>query len=121
MKSLFEPSEKMRNAMSTAIAELMALSPSELLALGEQYADSDTAHFLSECNHAFEEEVANVDHFSPRYSGVGQWAAMSNCIATSANFVRNEVIKSGTYEGWAMADALALATANNCNPLLAAA
>lgn len=121
MKSLFEPSEKMRNAMSTAIAELMALSPAELLALGEQYADSDTAYFLSECNHAFEEEIAIVDHFFPRDSGVGQWAAMSNFIATPASFVRNEVVKRGTYEGWAMVDAMAPATANNCNPLLAAA
>ncbi|MHB0818441.1 hypothetical protein ACYCFK_09195 [Stutzerimonas stutzeri] len=121
MKSLFEPSEKMRNAMSTAIAELMALSPAELLALGEQYADSDTAHFLSECNHALNDDSAIVDHFFPRESGVGQWAAMSSFIATSASFVNNEVVKRGTYDGWAMADAMALATTDNCNPLLAAA
>lgn len=121
MKSLFEPSEKMRNAMSTAIAELMALSPAELLALGEQYADSDTAHFLSECNHAFDDDVAIADHYFPRESGVGQWAAMSNFIATSASFVKKEVVKRGTYEGWAMVDVMAPITVDNCNPLLAAA
>lgn len=121
MKSLFEPSEKMRDAMSTAIAELMALSPEELMALGEQYADSDTAHFLAECNHAFDEEVTIVDHFLPRDSGVGEWAAMSNFITTSANFVRGEVVQRGNYEAWAMAYAMAPVTTSSCNPILAAA
>lgn len=109
MKSIFEPSEKMRNAMSTALAEMMAMSPAELLALGAKYANSDTAHFIAECNHAFDEPHPIADHFMQKDSGVGHWAAVSYAgVATAAVFVRSaELIQRGSYKEEAMADPMA--------------